>query len=295
MSAFETAVAAVLKVGSCVATLRVMQRAMRDGRLGTKHRAVLSVLAEHVNAERGIAWPSRATVGAALGYTEKTIANALYALRAMGYVEWNARFEYVLKCPSYGATDELPQPQGKGSECPSGGAESAPATGQQMPQDQGKSLPQTRVRDSEPTKGTYSESDSAEGLFGRSARNGPGAYDLGKSGLLIVGVRSFGEQKGQPFETPIPRSTLTLCAKAHPRLKPDEVHEYALAVGDDWVARGDPGHRSGKPPSDKFIADFAAKVRAFDEAGKPPAAKLPVSSSFVDAEGWDSRWGAKPT
>jgi hypothetical protein len=285
---FEQAAAALAERGTCITALRAMRDAVLDRELGRERVAVFVVICDHLNAESGMAWPSRERIAELAGTSVKTVANALYDLRSRGYLIWDGK---VFTLPSGAGKNSpagrVPIPPGNaqpgGQECPAGRAK--------QPGPTGKKVPVTCARDSEPTNRTESEESAAgASLFGGTEQLGVGAHDVGKAGLLAIGVRRFGAEKGQRFETAIPRSTLTLCAKAHKQLKPDEIREIGLAVLDGWVANGDPGHRSTMAAVDKFTADFTAKVRLIAAGAAAPSGKPPrPRPTFVDEEpegGW---------
>lgn len=294
LTEFEQAVAAVIATGSCLATLRTLQVAIRDTRLGTKHRAVLSILAEHVNSERGTAWPSRSTMATALDYSEKTVANALYALREFGYVLWSTKSgEYVLTAPGPGhPVAGAPQPQGRGS--------SAPGLGQNVPQGQGKSLPQTCARDSEPTKGTESKCSAvaSELALDEPDEDSPGVHDRGAKGLIVNIVTKGGKRAGERVAFKVTASMLRDLA-ADNRISLDVARDTARRTLEDWSARGFVGFGKGLNQAQNFAVDFARTLKAKTEAAKftpTPAAPMTADDPrrFEDAEGWDYRKGPHP-
>lgn len=88
---FDDDVAAVLREGALVICFQRACDALRDRRLDHKERSVLAVLLESMNSETGTAWPSRETIAERLFMSVKTVMNALYELKRMGYVDWERR------------------------------------------------------------------------------------------------------------------------------------------------------------------------------------------------------------
>lgn len=90
-STFEMDVAAV--VAGTGATVQCLQRAcdaLRDPRLGRKERAVMAAILERIG-KTGTAWPSRETIAEDLTLEVKSVLNALYRLKGLGYVVWEKR------------------------------------------------------------------------------------------------------------------------------------------------------------------------------------------------------------
>jgi len=90
-ASFDDEVKAVLDGNVLVVSLQRACDALRDPRLERSHRLVLAELLEHMNRKVGMAWPSRETLAARTGYNAGTIENALYKLRAWGYIRWERR------------------------------------------------------------------------------------------------------------------------------------------------------------------------------------------------------------
>jgi predicted transcriptional regulator len=88
---FDDDIAAVLREGALVICFQRACDALRDRRLDHKERSVLAVLLESMNSETGTAWPSRELIAERLFVSVKTVMNALYELKRLGYVDWERR------------------------------------------------------------------------------------------------------------------------------------------------------------------------------------------------------------
>jgi len=88
---FDDDIAAVLKEGTLVVSFQRACDALRDRRLEFSQRAVLAELLECMNRDTGTAWPSRQTIAERIGAPVKTVMNALYALKRLGYIDWERR------------------------------------------------------------------------------------------------------------------------------------------------------------------------------------------------------------
>lgn len=88
---FDDDIAAVLREGTLVVSFQRACDALRDRRLEYSQRAVLAELLECMNRDTGTAWPSRQTIAERIGAPVKTVMNALYALKRLGYVDWERR------------------------------------------------------------------------------------------------------------------------------------------------------------------------------------------------------------
>jgi len=90
-ASFDDDIAEVLKQGTLVVCFQRACDALRDRRLEFSQRAVLAELLECMNRDTGTAWPSRQTIAERIGAPVKTVMNALYALKRLGYVDWERR------------------------------------------------------------------------------------------------------------------------------------------------------------------------------------------------------------
>jgi len=66
---------------------RLLDRAMRDGRLTPASRLVFYEIIQHVNPVSGDAWPSEARLANRLQIDVKTVKRALPPLKLCGYIE----------------------------------------------------------------------------------------------------------------------------------------------------------------------------------------------------------------
>ena len=66
---------------------RLLDRAMRDGRLTPASRLVFYEIIQHVNRVSGDAWPSEARLANRLQIDVKTVKRALPPLKLCGYIE----------------------------------------------------------------------------------------------------------------------------------------------------------------------------------------------------------------
>ena len=74
--------------GLCVLKLETLCRAIRDPNISRPGLKVCANLIERLNSETRTAWPSRESIAADEGISEKSVSNLLYDLRAGNYVIW---------------------------------------------------------------------------------------------------------------------------------------------------------------------------------------------------------------
>ena len=143
-----------------------IRRAIRDDKLDRGHLKVLANLWERFSDETCTAWPSRERIAEEEGLELKSVANKLYDLKRLGYVDWGripdpkrprrtllhywwledeiaaavkelraktktARPDGQKKCPPQRAVSEVPSPAGKKSALPSGNKESLSPNGEE--------------------------------------------------------------------------------------------------------------------------------------------------------------------
>ena len=62
---------------------------LADAELGAMPKVVAGVIMHDLNAQRGYAWRSQASIAATIGCTERTVQSAISELRRLGYIEVN--------------------------------------------------------------------------------------------------------------------------------------------------------------------------------------------------------------
>jgi DNA-binding MarR family transcriptional regulator len=70
------------------ASVDLIRRAIRDANLNRGHLKVLANLWEKLSDKTCTAWPSRERIAAEEGLDPRTVANILYDLRRLGYLNW---------------------------------------------------------------------------------------------------------------------------------------------------------------------------------------------------------------